>query len=514
MYSVRVTKELENRLDAEFYSPDALEAVNKIKSVGEVSTLGDEITEGYRVVYHGTDSVNNLPSGMKLGFLSPTQISKEGEINFDAVDELPLYYKDQYPKGLAKAGELLIEVKGNVSKVAIVPSEYPQHLMVSGSLYKATLSDKIDSHYALAFLKSMQGQLLKNRLTSNTIINYIGKDDLYSIPVLLAAPQAQKYIGDKVRQAEQLRAWAIEVEAKVTRFHKQFIPEQANLKFDRKTRRVTSFRMTDRFDAHFYPAVVEEYLASKKCSFKLLDELTETVFNGQTQDETKASAAVNQITVTHLSRDYIKGQPRRVKKPGSDEKFTKRHDLFICNAAHNKSYIGRDVTYYHSNTSVLPSTEVMVIRVDRDVMPASFVRTYLLSQLGFVQIQSTVRGITAHSYPLDMKKLDIPLPNVPDSLRQEWFECDELMALAGEACELAAKLTDASKLLVEALVDGKISEQELIDAQDSFDSGDYTQDRKLLERLTVTGLDAKAEKLIPDLDKLYNLLAQSQQPDE
>ncbi|MCP6231849.1 restriction endonuclease subunit S, partial [Klebsiella pneumoniae] len=43
---------------------------------------------------------------------------------------------------------------------------------------------------------------------SNTIINYIAKDALYSIPVIEFKEKAQKYIGDKVRQAERLRSWA------------------------------------------------------------------------------------------------------------------------------------------------------------------------------------------------------------------------------------------------------------------------------------------------------------------
>lgn len=514
MFSVRVKKELGSRLDAEFYSPDALQAINRIRSVGEVSTLGDEITEGYRVVYHGTDSVANLPDSMKLGFLSPTQISNEGEINFDSVDELPIYYKDQYPKGLAKSGELLIEVKGNVSKVTVVPSEFPQNLMISGSLYKATLSDKVDSHYALAFLKSKHGQLLKNRLTSNTIINYIGKDDLYSIPLLLVSSYAQKYIGDKVRQAERLRSWAKRVEEEVNDFHLQLIPDQSKLDFSRKTRFVSQARMTDRFDAHFYPGVVEDYLSAKGCVFKQLSELSVSVFNGQTQDETQGPTAVDQITVAHLSKVYIKGQPRCVNKPGSNEKFTQKHDLLICNAAHNKSYIGRDVTYYHADRPVLPSTEVMVIRLDREQLPASFVRTYLLTRLGFVQIQSTIRGITAHSYPIDMKKLDIPVPVVSDALKHEWLACDDRMASAGEACEIASKLTSAAKLLVEALIEGAVTEQQLIDAQKAIEAGDTSLDQEILARLTTKGLDDDGEPLFSDLDQLYELLAQSQSLDE
>ncbi|MSJ71615.1 restriction endonuclease subunit S, partial [Escherichia coli] len=226
MYKVRVLQEINDRLDAEYYNPAALSTLKKMETKGTVTTFGDLVDEGYRVVYHGTDSINGLKDSEVLPFLSPTQIDANGSINFEDADKLPLYYKDQYPKGFGKAGEILVEVKGNVSKVGIVPSAFPKNLMISGSLYKATLNPRrVDSHYVLAFLKSKHGQILKNRLTSNTIINYIAKDALYSIPVIELKEKAQKYIGDKVRQAEQLRAWAKSIQLKVSELLPSYINE-------------------------------------------------------------------------------------------------------------------------------------------------------------------------------------------------------------------------------------------------------------------------------------------------
>lgn len=233
MYKVRVLQEINDRLDAEYYNPAALSTLKKMETKGTVTTFGDLVDEGYRVVYHGTDSINGLKDSEVLPFLSPTQIDANGSINFEDADKLPLYYKDQYPKGLGKAGEILVEVKGNVSKVGIVPSAFPKNLMISGSLYKATLNPRrVDSHYVLAFLKSKDGQILKNRLTSNTIINYIAKDALYSIPVIEFKEKAQKYIGDKVRQAEQLRAWAKRLE---NQFHQKLTENYPEVFEDKRT---------------------------------------------------------------------------------------------------------------------------------------------------------------------------------------------------------------------------------------------------------------------------------------
>lgn len=512
MYCVKVLSKLSDRLDAEFYNPKAIETIELMEENGKTVELGEIIKEGYRVVYHGTDSINGLNATEVLPFLSPTRIGVDGDIDFDKVDYLPLYYKNDYPKGLASTGELLIEVKGNVSKVGIVPSAFPKNLMISGSLYKARLNeDRMDPHYVLVFLKSKFGQILKDRLTSNTIINYIAKDALYSIPIFEASYTVQKYIADKVRQAERLRGWAKETERKVNIFHLTFIPKQDHLSFDKKFRNVKSFQMTERLDAHFYPSVVEDYIAENIDSFQNMSEITSSVFNGQTQPEDLLGAdTIKQITVANLSSNFLMGEPRFVQELTNSSKFIRKYDLLICNAAHNKSYIGKDITYVHSEDKLLPSTEVMVIRVNRDELPASYVRTYLNTKIGYIQIQSTVRGITAHSYPDDVKTLNIYIPKVCGQQREEWFLQDLYLAKAGLANEYSTKLVEVAKYLVEALIEGILTEEELIQAQNTLEQADPSLDRAILNQMTEDGYAVTGSKpLFADLDEFYDLLEQA-----
>ncbi len=265
--------------------------------------------------------------------------------------------------------------------------------------------------------------------------------------------------------------------------------------------------MSERLDAHFYPGVVDEYLRLHQGKFKALGKLCTTVYNGQTQPETDSSQSCKQITVTNLSSSFLGGSPRDVEAPGKKEKFLKAYDILMCNAAHNKSYIGKDLTFVHSEAAILPSTEVMTIRVDRNQVPASYVRAYLLTKLGYVQIQSTIRGITAHSYPDDMALLDIYVPDVADKDKEEWFVCDEKLALAGQACEVATQLTNVAKILVEELIEGQITEAQLMAAEQALQAGNDALDRKILSRLKADGIDGEGPALFSDLDELYRLLA-------
>ena len=158
----------------------------------------------------------------------------------------------------------------------------------------------------------------------------------------------------------------------------------------------------------------------------------------------------------------------------------------------------------------MPSTEVMVIRVNRDELPASYVRTYLNTKIGYIQIQSTVRGITAHSYPDDVKTLNIYIPKVCGQQREEWFLQDLYLAKAGLANEYSTKLVKVAKYLVEALIEGILTEEELIQAQNTLEQADPSLDRAILNQMTEDGYAVTGSKpLFADLDEFYDLLEQA-----
>ncbi|MBK7152532.1 MAG: hypothetical protein IPH72_12365 [Sandaracinaceae bacterium] len=154
----------------------------------------------------------------------------------------------------------------------------------------------------------------------------------------------------------------------------------------------------------------------------------------------------------------------------------------------------------------------MVVRVDRTQLPASFVRHYLKTEIGHLQVQSTIRGITAHSYPTDVRLLEIPIPTVPDADREAWFATDDQMLLAGHCFDAAKALTSVATTLVENLIDGRLTEADLVAAQKALEVGDRSADREILRGLRQS--DAPdAQQLIADVDVLYALLDGSEVED-
>ncbi|MFA7520006.1 hypothetical protein, partial [Shewanella sp.] len=80
-----------------------------------------------------------------------------------------------------------------------------------------------------------------------------------------------------------------------------------------------------------------------------------------------------------------------------------------------------------------------------------------------------------------------------------------------KAVQLSKLLIFVAKMLVEELIEGNISEAEMVSAQQALEAGDDSLDRALLERMTAEGIDGEGDPLFDDIDQLYDLLEQAKQ---
>ena len=189
-----VQSQLNARLDAEYWHP---EAINIAETIGPEMTLGSCIKEGYRVVYENTEILKtdeaeqmDLPK-----FIQATDINSP-MINIENAGYVCEEDWQRYPKGRIKKGEILLEVKGDVKKVAIVPDDFPDKVLVSGTLYKFSVNENINKYFLAIYLSCNYGQRLKDRLVSNIATPFINKDELYTIPV----PHLDKRIQSEIEK--------------------------------------------------------------------------------------------------------------------------------------------------------------------------------------------------------------------------------------------------------------------------------------------------------------------------
>jgi len=180
------------RIDSEYFKRDLINFLNNLKNL---EPLKNFVNNGYRVVYESTHIIDsdiglreNHPYFLQATDLETPFINKDNLFYVDNADWI------RYPMGRISKGELLIEVKGKAEKVSIVPIDFPEKTLVSGSLYKLTVNDKINKYYLLAYLICKYGESFKNRYKSNLLISYINKDDLYRIPIPIYSVELQRKI--------------------------------------------------------------------------------------------------------------------------------------------------------------------------------------------------------------------------------------------------------------------------------------------------------------------------------
>lgn len=123
------------------------------------------------------------------------------------------------------------------------------------------------------------------------------------------------------------------------------------------------------------------------------------------------------------------------------------------------------------------------------------------SELGAVQFARYVSGAVQAGINLeDLREIRVPL--APEDAQRSIGKSARNYI---EAFRNAKRLTHAARMLVEALIERKVTEADLVAAHKSPPA-----DRALLERMTLAGLDAiDTAPLFPDLDRLQELLAQS-----
>jgi type I restriction enzyme S subunit len=503
MFITRASPQLlgTRRIDPDYYAPVHVADEKRLRQFGSFE-LGD--CGRFFVGPFGSELPSSLyrPSGvplLRVGNVGQLDMSEDNLVFLDEATHKHLEASETLP------GDLLI-VKASVGeKICRFPTRYDR-----GNITQHIIGIRPNGHadmdYVAVSLFMPIGRRQLERRSLGSIIQYLGVVDARTVLVPRIVPDAQRYIGDKVRQAERLRERARQLEAAVAATHSQYVVPPTGIDFTKRTRRLASPFLTERLDAHFYPSAVEQYFGQLAGSTSSLDRLCFLVVNGQSQPE--AEEGVKQATVANLGRSFVEGPLRTVVRPADGSRALTCHDLLLCNAAHNKSYIGRDVTYSQVE-GVYPSTEVMVVRVDRTQIPASFVRHYLKTEIGYLQVQSTIRGITAHSYPTDVKLLEIPIPAVSDVDRDAWFATDDQMLAAGRCFDAAKALTSVATTLVEQLIDGRLTEAELVAAHKALEGGDCSADREILKSVRESNAP-DATPLIADVDALYALLDDSE----
>lgn len=442
------------RIDAEYYKPESLQASELVKRHTYLP-LGQLVADGYRVVYENTKILNKdqVDEKKDVRFLQATNVSNDGlwidpsEIGFVSRKDW-----DKYPKGRIKIGEMLIEVKGQAEKVTIVQDYVPLRTLVTGTLFKLTLKEcHVTPEYIFAFFSSKYGKILRDRTKVNTLISYVSKPELYSIPIPI--------FEESINIITELIVAAYE-QSKLSHSLYSEAVELLNKELYLDTFQASSFKsynasykdiiISNRADAEFYnPQLRDYYHHFQKYRTITIKPMSDIAKVEKFSNPEYASEGLPIITQRHLSDispekygDYPIASVSWCNK--NQNAILKKGDLLYYSVG---AYLGKTNIWLNDDKAVFASF-ISLLRCHDD-NDSAFIMLLLNSPFGLLQSKVFQSGTSQpYIYPKDIRQFIIP-----DIENSKKVKLSELIHNSYKAQNESKTLLAQAKSIIERLIE-------------------------------------------------------------
>lgn len=552
MFAVSVSNSLlGERLDAGFYRPAFLSMEKALKKKGAVKldTLVDSVACG---PFGGNAIADELYAKDGVAFIRPVNISSH------VFDDSSLV---RVPKKNLAANGLKIYQGTNIyfgrvgdPCVAIIEGESS---ISPNIIIACTKGDLADPYYIYSFAASSFGLQQLKRQLKTVAQPTTSTDAIRELMVFKPEGFVQKYIGDKVRQAERLRTWAkvgSRVPALIDAILVGEIPERVVLEIVEAATRdadegLSSVRQVlaegylegdfsaslaaaigrntmgsvdidsenfhvsvvniddvdDFLSAQTYrPPIISAYSAVTAINHcKLQNLCTESIRQGATPHFSEAG---RKCIKSKQTRDiYIEEEGCETVDPSHEknERIIRLQENDVLVTRQDAGTVGRASIFLDLEETYITDS-LFLVRIDSSKADPGFVVAYLRTYTGQRLIEKGVYGSTGQLNLSSTSLRNLPIADFDIRFQRV---LGEQIRVSDKATKLAKRLTNAAKLLVEDLIEGQITEAQLIAAEQALQAGNDTLDRKILSRLKTDGIDGEGAALFSDLDELYRLLA-------
>ncbi|MEX3072388.1 restriction endonuclease subunit S [Vibrio alginolyticus] len=484
-----------NRLQAEYYNPELMLLTDQLQKGGSGS-LRAYVNDFFRDPYcYGFDQADKSSIEFNVPYV------KGEDLQQFVVTEAKSWVEEsslrKHSKVALRKGDLIISVRGYIGHVAVfshkvgLPS--PNVLAIRP---KNTL---VDSYFLSAYLNTNTGHSLVRRYVSGSVQETITVEDIGNIQCFVPNLFTQKHIGDKVRQAESLRAWAKSVQQQAAELLPAYIREIQRYKA--KSYRAKDI-VSERLDSLFYHPdyiALERKMKAKGCNrLGLIAKQIKDSWNKK-KAETFEYYEIGGLDITTGQVSSTKTQT--VGAPSRAKTKVQQGDVLVSTVRPNRKNVGFIVDSV-TESEMVATSGFSVLRFS-SLAQAAFYHAWLRTDDATAQL---MRWNSGSAYPAIDD--DVPLNIIVPKFEQEFVDSwGQKLLDAQFAYVYARKLTEAAKTLVETLIEGQLTEQQLIQAQQALDDGDNSLDQAILSKLSSEGyaIDG-ATPLFSDIDELYRLL--------
>jgi len=193
-------EKIRDRLDFGFYSPEQQENEKKIVDYGNYLRL-NEVTLNRRSEpqTESNDFINSGIDVIRMSDIRPFEISFENTVKISEEVFLEL------SEFKLLEGMLIFGLTGvTLGRVVIIPKGI-RKCITNRRIAQLEMKPEYDTYYLGVFLNSVYGQLQLFRYSTGVAQPNLRLEDTGEILVPIPTPEIQKYIGDKVRKAEELK---------------------------------------------------------------------------------------------------------------------------------------------------------------------------------------------------------------------------------------------------------------------------------------------------------------------
>ena len=504
MFTIKVSPSLLfNRINAEANAPELVENARALQRCGmTLEPLGGQVTAPINNSIRDIEGELDTP-GAIIPMFRPADIDGFF-VNPDSAPKLDAAFEAVHEKARVHPGDIVLAVAGTVAAAGRVPS-WVAYGNVNGSCARIKPKPVVDG-YLLAYLNSVYGFRSLMRLAVGSVQKHLNLEDLPEVAVPQPAASILSFIGDKVRQAERLRSRVKTLQSEAKAYFTLPGMDAVRIGEFRSYRATSAVVDSIRLDPKFYdPGHFKLQELLRPHQPVPIRQLAMPVSLRWAREEPEFFYL--EIGDLDLGSGLVK--PTRlstVDAPSRATTLVQPGDVLVSTVRPNRKNVGL-VPKVGEPLPIVASSGFSVLRF-RSPEEAAFWVFWLRSDAATMQL---MRWDAGSSYPAidESVPLKVLVPRYADEVVREkgarWYQSFRAQALAEQ-------LTTAAKLLVEALIEGKVTEAELVTAQETLELGDDTADRAVLRRLTRHGLDVPGQPpLFPDLDALYALVAQTRE---
>ncbi|AOT40366.1 restriction endonuclease subunit S [Pseudomonas aeruginosa] len=492
--------ELIEIIAAQSYSPEIVAYVKKVANqptlanylkskpkLGVTGTIAKDYVEATTpnaVPYISTKQVKGLHAYIE----DAKYISKEADI--------------EWKKCRVDDGDIVINKSGDVGAAAVLCCAPYKYVNSVSDIISIKLSETapVDRDFLVVYLNSPYGQKQLQRLSGGAIFSHVSLHAIPHINVYAADVLAQKYIGDKVRQAERLRAWATTRGEAIGALVANEAMRSACAATEKQHNRPQLEDLSHRLDPKYYGNRAVAVFRQAKALGKPLSSLVKTIANGF-EERIFFNEGRDYITVTEVSsgRLDLSSAPKIAYTTEVPDKaiIHERCALIVRTGS-----IGTAVKVDVRDRGAVISSHLIRLEFE-DEAAAAAVAAYFCSPAGKILQHKISYGAVQPQIGQD-ELLALPIPQFVLDAKEQ------ILALVTEqerAIRASKSLTTAAKYLVESLIEGQLTEAELLTAEKALQAGNDRLDRVILSRLNTDGIDGQGPVLFGDLGELYQLLS-------